>query len=161
MVRVDLGCGKLKEKGCIGLDVSKNVRPDIVADLTSSIPLKTSCVDEAHCNHFLEHTDFMPVIEQIHRIMKPGGIVHVTVPYYSSKDFFTYPTHKTSFTEHTFHKYFSSGGELNFYSHVRFEVLKIRFNYSGFGKFLPFKRFFRHILLNVVDSIEFDLKVIK
>lgn len=160
-MRVDLGCGNSKEEGCIGIDIIKTPAVDMVADIEKRIPLKTSSVDEMYCNHVLEHVELMPAIEEIFRVMRNGGKVHVLVPYYSSKDFFTDPTHKTSFTEHTFDKYFSMSGKLNFYTSARFKVETIRFNYSTFGRLVPFKKFFRHILLNMVDSIYFRLEVKK
>jgi len=41
-------------------------------------------------------------MEDLYRILKPGGVLKITVPYYNSKGTFQDPTHKRFFTEETF-----------------------------------------------------------
>jgi predicted SAM-dependent methyltransferase len=161
MISLDLGCGKRKKKGCIGIDKIQTDAVDVVAELEHGIPFKDDSVDEIYCIHFLQHTELVPMMEEIHRVLKAGGILHVVVPYYTCKDFFTDPTHKTAFTEHTFRKYFTAEEPLNYYTKARFEELKVKFNYSAIGRWIPIRRILRHYLFNIVDSLYFKLRAVK
>ena len=54
-VKADLGCGKNKKQGFMGVDISASVKPDIVYDLTKGMPFGKDTVSEVYCSHFLEH----------------------------------------------------------------------------------------------------------
>ena len=57
-VKLDLGCGKHKKEGFIGVDQAKVEGVDVVHDLKKTPwPWKANSVDEIHCSHFLEHLD--------------------------------------------------------------------------------------------------------
>lgn len=162
MKTLDLGCGPNKTKGAIGIDKARIPGVDIVHDLEKfPYPFKDNEFDRIVSNHCLEHLeDFVGVMEEIHRICKPGAEVKIVVPYYTSKDFFTDFTHRHAFTEHSFN-YFDSAHPYSYYSKARFSVEKVKFNYSAIGKWIPIRRILRHYLLNIVDSLEFTLRVEK
>jgi len=75
----------------------------------------------------LEHLhDTVKVMEEIHRILAPGGTVLIKVPYYNSIGAASDPTHCRQFSECTM-DYFTADGETelsayNYYSHARFRI---------------------------------------
>ena len=96
-----------KYPSSVGIDIGKLEGVDIVADLNKGIPLKDNSVDMLFSFHFLEHVnDFTRMVEEIHRVVKPNGIVKIRVSYFNCFDAFTDPTHKNFFTERAF-DYFS------------------------------------------------------
>ncbi len=159
---LDIGCGPNKEKGAIGIDKAKLLGVDVVHDLEKTpYPFKDNEFDKIISNHCIEHLqNFAGVMEEIHRISKPGALVKIVVPYYTSKDFYTDFTHRHPFTEHSF-MYFDDSHVYNYYSKARFKVENVKFNYSAIGKWIPIRRILRHYFWNIVDSIEFSLIVQK
>jgi len=85
-VKLDIGCGNNKKKGFIGMDIITSSDIDIVGDVGKyGIPLKDNSVDEIFSFHFLEHVeDVMTIVEEIHRVLKIGGIVEIVVPHFSN-----------------------------------------------------------------------------
>ena len=85
-VKVDLGCGNNKKEGFIGIDIAPLEHVDIVCNLgKTSIPLKSNSVDAIFSFHFLEHVENVSfIIEEIYRVLKPGGIAEIIVPHFSN-----------------------------------------------------------------------------
>lgn len=135
--RLDLGCGRVKLPGYIGMDRLPLPGVDVVHDLEIlPWPLGDSSFDFVHCSHVLEHLEnLVAVMEEVHRILRPGGSLFVRVPYYRSPGAFQDPTHKRFFTEKTF-EYFTPDGTsklsaLNYYSKARFRVVSLEFGWRG------------------------------
>ena len=53
--KLDLGCGKNKQAGFVGVDERAFEGVDVAHDLRRPWPWSDSSVDEVHCSHFLEH----------------------------------------------------------------------------------------------------------
>ncbi len=167
MLILDLGCGKNKFPGAIGIDKIKTEQVDIVCDIETGIPFEDSSVDLVICHHVLEHVNnFMFLMGEIYRVLKSNGRAQITVPYYTCADTYADPTHKRAFTESTF-DYFTESSPLNYYSPVRFCILQKIFVYNRIwrffplGRFLPFKKYLRSFLWNIVTEIKFELEPIK
>lgn len=99
MSQLDLGCGRRKKKGCIGVDISADSDADIVHDLNQfPYPFEANSFDIIHASDCLEHLDdIINVMEEVHRIAKPKAKVLITVPHFSSHNFYTDLTHKHPF----------------------------------------------------------------
>jgi predicted SAM-dependent methyltransferase len=82
-VIVDLGCGRQKAPGAIGVDVVALPGVDVVHDLSRvPYPLPDNSADEIRLSHVLEHfVDPLPILEETWRIARPGGIVHIRPPH--------------------------------------------------------------------------------
>lgn len=165
MIIIDLGCGRRKYPTSTGIDGVKLEGVDIVADLNKGIPLKDDSADMLVSFHFLEHVnDFTRMVEEIHRVVKPNGIVKIRVPYFNCFDAFTDPTHKNFFTERAF-DYFADEIILNWYSKAKFKILKkeLVLNPALRNKilslFLPTK--ILKGIFDVYNQVEFELKTIK
>lgn len=124
---LDVGCGIDKIPWAIGIDKKVLPNVDVVHDLDKiPWPFKDNTFDHIVCKHSLNHlSDFIKVMEEIHRIGKPNATVEILAPHYTSDNFHTDPTHKFSigirsmnyFCEEFKFKY-------HYYSNVRFKMVK-------------------------------------
>lgn len=129
---LDLGCGKKKRPGAIGVDYSDRHNADVIHNLNVfPYPFKDDEFDEIYIDNVLEHLDDpMRVMEEVHRICKLGGRVKVIVPYFRSVWAYIDPTHRNFFTVDSF-SYFDPGHiicQRYDYTPARFQVKRIVFN---------------------------------
>jgi len=164
--KLDIGCGNKKVLGAIGMDNAPLSAVDVVHDLNvTPYPFDDNFFDEIYCNHILEHLpDLLSVMEELCRIAKPGALIKVSVPYWSSQRAFKDPTHVRYFTEHTF-DYFDRNYSMNYYIKGSVKIRKIKYELSGnriirfLGIFLPISIF--KLFNNTIANIYFDLEVNK
>ena len=92
---LDVGCGSAKFPGAVGLDISPNAQADIVHDLdVFPYPFDDDSFDQVLMQDVLEHVaDPITVIEELHRICRPGGRIHLRTPHFSSVLAYSDPTH--------------------------------------------------------------------
>lgn len=132
-VILNLGCGKTRIPESIGVDcVAISGTVDVVHDLNvTPYPFIDNFADEIHFYHVLEHLD-NPVakLEEIHRLLKPGGILYLRVPHFSSNGAFTDITHKRPFSYYSF-DVFQKESYHSFYSKVCFNILNKEIKYFG------------------------------
>lgn len=129
---LDLGCGNKKRTGAVGVDFNSRTAADVVHNLNNfPYPFEDSSFDEIYLDNTLEHLDdVMRVMEEVHRICKPGGLVKVIVPYFRSHYACIDPTHKHFFTVGSF-SYFDPQNQICTrydYTLARFKPEKIVFN---------------------------------
>lgn len=129
---LDLGCGTRKRPGAIGLDINDRTDADVFHDLnTFPYPFDDESFDEILLDNTIEHLDnVIRVLEEVHRICRPGGLVTIVVPYFRSVWAFIDPTHKHFFTVGSFY-YFDPDQLMSArypYSRVRFKCERIVFN---------------------------------
>ena len=73
--------------------------------------------DAIVCHHVLEHLDnVIAVMEEIHRLGRPGARVYIRTPHFSSWQFYTDPTHRHPFSSRSF-DYFVPGTALFAYDY--------------------------------------------
>lgn len=97
-LRLNLGCGRNIIEGWINIDWAKLPGIDIVADLnqcaTQPLPFADDQVDEMLLSHVIEHLpNTLPLMQELHRIAKPGARAWVRVPHGGSDDAWEDPTH--------------------------------------------------------------------
>jgi len=131
---LDIGCGKNKVPGAIGVDCIALPGVDVVHDLnTFPYPFDTNSIDEIHINHVLEHVpDVMVTMEELYRVAKPGATIHIRVPHFTGVLAWRDPTHRRSFTASSF-AYFGHNG-YSYYTHARFQILTVRLRYSTYQR---------------------------
>jgi len=113
-IRLSVGCGEYMDKGFVGIDI-RDFGFNIVHDLEKTPwPLPDNCCTAIICSHILEHITpkyFIDVMNEIHRIGKPGCEVIIASPYGVSPRFVQDPTHCNPISEVTL-KYFDPSEEL-------------------------------------------------
>lgn len=94
-VVVDLGCGARKQyPGNIGVDLHATPEVDIRADVSAGLPFADASVDRVFLVHILEHLiDFLPLLDEVHRVLRPDGIAHVLSPWWRYVNAVADPTH--------------------------------------------------------------------
>lgn len=82
-IKLHLGCGTNKLPGWINIDSVKGCQPDVVCDISQSLPYADQSVDEILAEDLLEHFDkylrFI-VFEEWLRVLKVGGRLTIQVP---------------------------------------------------------------------------------
>lgn len=86
-LKLDFGCGKNKREGFTGVDSRAFDGVDQVVDLTQPWPWEDGSVLEANASHVVEH--FTPAerihfVNELYRVLTPGGKCQVVVPCWSS-----------------------------------------------------------------------------
>lgn len=116
---VDLGCGRKKLAGAIGVDARAHEGVDVVLDLESQpLPFEDASVDIVHSDQFLEHVaGLIPLVREVLRVLRPGGLMIARVPYFRSSFAYLDPTHVRFFGLCTM-DYFVQGTDL--YRNYRF-----------------------------------------
>ena len=129
---LDLGCGKLPKnpfyaERITGVDIIDSSDGNIImANLVAHpIPFPDSVADYITAYDFIEHVPrsilspegdvrfpFIHLINEVSRVLKPGGIFFSWTPAFPSKECFTDPTHVNYITENTFVDYFCSDDPL-------------------------------------------------
>ena len=81
--------------------------------------------------------DIVKPLEEIYRISKPNAVVKIIVPLFPGVWTFADPTHKSVFTYMSFN-YFDKSHGLNYYSKVRFKILKRKILFHKIWRFMEF-----------------------
>ena len=117
---LNAGCGRTAEKekaekqknepACVKtvyLDIRDNVGADVVHDLNAlPLPFEDNYFDEIILSHVIEHLDNVyTFLEEIHRILKPDGVVNITVPHYTDWTYWRDPGHKLHFNTYSFDRF--------------------------------------------------------
>jgi SAM-dependent methyltransferase len=125
-----LGCGPSKHPGAVGVDLNPRSAADALCDLNRrGYPFASNSFDLVLCEHVLEHLDdVIAVMEEIHRVARPGARVLVRVPHFSSVYYYSDPTHRHPFALHSF-DYFVPGSPVHHfhYSAAEFRVVRAEF----------------------------------
>lgn len=183
-MRIDLGCGKNKFRGCIGIDKTNYPETDIVCDINRRLPLEDHSVDFVMASNSLQYVDDLgAVMEEIYRICRHRAVVCIIAPYAHVTSHMVNPQYKQLFNEHsprywTKHKGMTLDNDDFLFSpndqwslqdedsgiHMDFRVLRMEFFYfppfrSGYD---PFElALLRQSQLNVAFQIMYQLLVVK
>ena len=164
--KLNMGCGTDILAGYVNADSIELLGVSVLSDFSKRFPFKDDSFSVVNAVNVIEHLpDTVRVMEEIWRVSGAGAKIHIKVPHYKSSNAFKDPTHRSFFTEDSF-EYFDSG-KISWYSKAKFKVAKVRKIYQyhidkyvrrQLPRLLPFvERFFD----NTVESIEFDLVVVK
>ncbi len=143
-IKLNLGSRDDYKKGWINLDKSKEFKADIYSDIQKKIPLKDNSVDFVLAKHILEHINpekLEFVMDEIRRVVRPKGLVHIYVPHFSCGITYRNPSHLIPMSYYTFTRF--SG----------FEVKKRKFlffresnSYKRYKSLNLFRKIFNPIL---------------
>lgn len=133
-VRLNLGCGARLMDGFINVDLAGNWSnriPDVVADVTTTLPFDDSYADEVHSYHVLEHIYrwLVPdVLKEWTRVLKPGGLLVLEMPCMDKILTYAFECHKASQPLHPQMFYHALYGDPGY----RCEAMCHRWCYSSF-----------------------------
>ena len=134
---LDVGCGNDKIRGSIGIDFAAAADSDIHHDLgVFPYPFEDNRFDVIFCRNVVEHVpDIVGLMEELHRIGRPGADVLITTPHFSSLYAYQDPTHVRHLAYESFDYFSERTRHSNFYTHCRFEIVDRRID---FGKSFPY-----------------------
>ena len=97
---LDVGCGSKKWPGAVGLDISADTDADVVHDLNAfPYPFEDDSFDQILMQDVLEHVrEPIAVMDELHRICRPGGRIQLRTPHFSSMLAYSDPTHTHYFS---------------------------------------------------------------
>ena len=97
-MKIDIGCGKNKKEGFIGIDVLLFPGVDINENIFYFFNKASSdSIEEVRCTHFLEHLPAASRVlffNELHRIMKTGSQAVIIAPYFTDAAAYGDPTHE-------------------------------------------------------------------
>lgn len=97
-LRIDLGCGKNKREGFLGVDTIDFDGVDVVLDIGKDRwPWDDDSVEEAHASHVVEHLkpgERIHFVNELHRVLKPGGKATIIVPHWCASRAYGDLTHQ-------------------------------------------------------------------
>lgn len=172
MKTLDVGCGRNKTEGAIGIDFCGNTDADVVHDLnTFPWPFSDDIFEKVIMKNVIEHLDsIINVMEEIHRISKDGAEVIITTPHFSSLYSWQDPSHKHHLSLDSFDFFTKDTRHNNFYTDKRFEILEKKIDFGKslisiipkFIFYLSKHKYEKHFaFLFPANQLYFGLRVIK
>jgi SAM-dependent methyltransferase len=98
-MKLNLGCGFRKIDGYVNIDQELSTRPDLFWNLEQvAWPFDGNSAEEILATHVLEHigqitSTFLNIMKEMHRILRPGGILEIKTPHHHSDSYWGDPTH--------------------------------------------------------------------
>jgi SAM-dependent methyltransferase len=146
--RINLGSGKSWDPDYLNIDIDAKWRPDLLADLSDSswIGRTFSCERFGDCRleadgfeyivamDVLEHVpDLTGLMTSCLRLLRPGGVMKIGVPYDLSLGAWQDPTHVRAFNENSWHYYTEWHWYLG-WEEARFDLTSQVFLLSAYGQ---------------------------
>lgn len=164
-MKLNIGCGFDIKEGFINMDISKEVNPNIVHDLNNiPYPFKDNTFDYILAKDVLEHVpkiNLIFIIEELYRISKDKCLWNITVPFYNNRLANANIIHYTGFDFGSFDMFTEGANLESIYSKVKLNIKSENAMPTGRGRFIPFKMFFRHMIGELYNVINFKIEVIK
>lgn len=153
-VAIDIGCGRRRRQGIIGIDRVALPTVDIVADLECGLPfLADDSVDVVYADSFLEHVEnYELLMRDIHRVCRKDGVIHVKVPHFSNPYYYSDYTHRRFFGLYTFDYMVDRSRQRmkrivpDYYADFRFEIIERSISFYS-----PFKG--RRLLKRAISRV--------
>lgn len=104
MTRLNLGCSDAHFPGYVNVDICEPA--DQLVDLSKTWPWEDGSVDEIEAYDIIEHLpNKIFTMNELWRVLKPGGIVHIKVPTTDGVGAFSDPTHVSFWNRSSFWYY--------------------------------------------------------
>ncbi len=159
---LDVGCGRRKLKGAVGLDISQKSEAEIICDFNQiPWPLGENSFDLILLNQALEHgCDIFKILGEVYRVARPGARVIIQVPFFRSPDASADPTHRHFFTSRSL-DFVIIGEKLSQAGYVDFQFKRVGFWYGWPHKSKnPFVGLFKKIIHHSPDFYDKFLSLI-
>jgi ubiquinone/menaquinone biosynthesis C-methylase UbiE len=159
---LDVGCGDAKVRGAVGIDCAPLPGVDVVHDLTKfPWPFPDETFDKVYMLNIIEHLpDTISIMEEVHRLVKKGGTVHIEVVYWNHMHSISDPQHVRFFNEITWE--FFTGKRKGYYTKAQFHLESFDYIYDANARRLfRFERLMdvlSHYLCNIKQGMKVVLK---
>ena len=174
---LDLGCGRNKAPGSIGVDSNRDATAaDVIADLNHALPFPDDCFDEVRAIHVIEHVDdIVRTIAEIHRVARDGGRLCLVTPHYTDSISWRDPTHRWHLNTYSF-RYWEARGfhnERHWYTRLELREISLHVELARLWKCIGFqwlvnhsqcfRRFWEQYLCFIIrgKQMEFTFEVMK
>ena len=171
---LDVGCGRNKRPGAIGVDSNRDTAADVIADINQNrLPFRDGVFEKIWAVHVIEHVaDVIATIEELHRVSRPGSVIVIETPHYTDFSSFCDPTHRWHLNSFSF-RYVTEEGGFSYYSRSRLRQRKLQVKLLKLWKLLgfefavnhsfTFRKFWEHYLCFVVrgKAMVFEFEVVK
>ena len=178
---LDVGCGKNKYEGAIGLDKNPRTSADVIHDLGKfPYPFDENEFDFVISRHVVEHVpEVLGFVEELYRITKNGGKIKLVTPHYTNSDWAADPTHRNHFNSYSFNVFIKDKQVFDFYTDVNLKSTQIHVSLANlwrvFGieflvnidnKFIQLRflrKFWEHYLSFIFrgKDLNFEFEVVK
>jgi len=113
--KINLFCSNNKVDGFHGIDIKEGTNVDTVMDLNKyPWDIEDNSIEEIISLHYVQKVDdIIKFMQEIYRILKPGGSIKIIAPYYTSMIASQDPTHKRLISESTFIYFNKNWREVN------------------------------------------------
>lgn len=106
-MKLDIACGLVNDPAFVSLDryvwPGHEAAVDVIADLERPLPFSDGVFSEARAHDALEHVHrLLPLMDELWRVLEPGGLLDVEVPKFPHPDSVGDPTHVRYFVPVTF-----------------------------------------------------------
>jgi predicted SAM-dependent methyltransferase len=124
---LDVGCGRNKTPGAVGLDRHAIPGVDVVHDLdTIPYPFEPDSFDEIHANHVIEHVAAIETfLGELHRVGRPGAKVYIRTPHYSYSGSWHDPTHRWHLSTASFDYFAEAHPAAHYTGTSRFRLVSV------------------------------------
>ena len=135
---LDVGCGRNKHPGAIGMDHNPDTDADVIHDLGDiPYPFADGEFDEVVGNHVVEHVpDVTAFISELYRVTKPGGRIRLLAPHYTNPDWACDVTHRNPLNCYSFQNFIPDRQLFPFYTEVRLKSVRTYVSLANLWRFL-------------------------
>lgn len=117
-MKLHLGAGNQILEGYINIDNRQLPGINIVRDILRGLPFEDNTIEKVVSENFLEHipqTEVIWVMNEIWRVLKPGGIAHHVIPLAGTFNDWQDPTHLSRWGVETFDYFTKDHYKNNYY----------------------------------------------
>ena len=156
---LNLGCGSDYKEGFINCDINPDcdgIKPDKIIDLEKPLPFPSNTVDFVFANQVFEHIkNFVDLMIEIHRILKPNGILEARVPLFPCRAAIADPDHIRFFVPESFGMFCNPGTHPYFKGRGLFDIVDTQFGYNHYeGMSLQESKDFFTCLLAKLEKVK-------